>query len=214
MQTIAVISQKGGSGKSTLGMHLAVSAEQAGLRAAILDTDPQSSAHKWFERREAPAPVVHRETDGDMLAKLAARARSGGIDFLLIDTPGKAEGLALAAAELADLILIPTRPTQLDLETLGTVKRIARLAERMDRAVVVLSQCPPASRRTSDGGHSAVTAQGLEISPVRIHQRADFAYAISAGLTAPEHEPNGKASAEAGALFSWVRERLARNLSE
>ena len=116
MKVVAIIGQKGGSGKSTVALHLASCAEKAGISTAILDTDPQGSAHRWFERREAETPQVQREIDADALPKLAKIAASNGIDLLLIDTPGKAETTALAACELSDLVLIPVRPTQFDLD--------------------------------------------------------------------------------------------------
>src|SRR3954470_11765055 len=106
MKVISVIGQKGGSGKSTVTVHLAVCAEQAGLSAAIIDTDPQGSAHKWFERRSASTPGVVREIDADVLPNLITRARANDVDVLLVDTPGKAETMALAACELADLVLV------------------------------------------------------------------------------------------------------------
>src|SRR3954453_16655950 len=130
MKVLSIIGLKGGSSKSTTALHLAVCAEQTGISAAIIDTDPQGSAHKWFERREAETPSVIKETDADALPKLIARAKANGIGLLIVDTAGKAEGSALAAAEVADLVLIPVRPTQFDLETLGTVKRVVRIAER------------------------------------------------------------------------------------
>lgn len=209
MKIVAVIGQKGGPGKSTLAVHLAVSAQAAGLPSAIIDTDPQGSAHRWFERREAEAPQVTRETDGDRLPLLAERAKANGIALLIIDTPGKAEGMALAACERSDLIIVPSRPTQVDLETLATCKRTVRIAERLDRTFVVLTQCPPASRRATETGRAAVQAFGLGLAPVCFHQRADFAYALGAGLTAPEYEPRGKAAEEANALFAWARTVLA-----
>src|SRR4051812_29005656 len=82
---IRIIGQKGGSGKSTVAVHLAVCAEQAGLSAAIIDTDPQGSAHKWFERRSASTPGVVREIDADVLPNLITRARANGVDVLLVD---------------------------------------------------------------------------------------------------------------------------------
>ena len=205
MKIISVIGQKGGAGKSTVALHAAVCAQAAGISCAIIDTDPQGSAHKWSARRADEAPQLHRETDGDLLTTLAGHARANGVGLLLIDTPGKAETTALAACELADLVIVPTRPTQFDLETLGTVKRTARIAERLDRTYVVLSQCPTNSRRAVEAGQAAVAGYGLQLAPVLFYQRADFANAMSEGLTASEHQPDGKAAHEAAALFAWIR---------
>lgn len=208
MKIVAIIGQKGGSGKSTVALHLAASAEREGISTAILDMDPQGSAHRWFERREAPTPEVQREMDADALPKLAKAAAANGIGLLLIDTPGKAETTALAACEMADLILVPVRPTQFDLETLGTVKRTIRIAERADRAWVMLSQVPTNSRKVAIEGEEAIAGYGMPLVPVRFHSRADYAYAMTEGLTAPEYAPDGKASDEAAALYQWLVREL------
>ncbi|MDV2988262.1 UNVERIFIED_CONTAM: ParA family protein [Methylobacteriaceae bacterium AG10] len=206
MKTVAVIGLKGGSSKSTAALHLAVSAEAAGLSVAVIDSDPQGSAHKWFERREAETPSIIREIDGDAFPRLQGIARKNGADLLLIDTAGKAETTALAACEIADLVLVPIRPTQFDLETLGTVKRTVRVAERLSQTWVMLAQVPTGSnaRRMVEEGEAAIRAYGLQLAPVRIATRAAFAYAMSAGLTATEFEPTGKAADEASAVYQWV----------
>lgn len=206
MKVVSVIGMKGGSSKSTASIHLAVCAEQAGLSAAIIDTDHQGSAHKWFERREAETPSVIREPDADALPRLISIAKRNGTDLIIIDTAGKAETVALAASEVADLVLVPIRPTQFDLETLGTVKRTVRLAERLDRTWVVISQMPPSSTRPVIQAVEGIEAYGLQLAPVRIKTRLDFSDAMASGLSATETAPNSKAAEEARDLFQWVRE--------
>ncbi len=143
MKVIAVVGQKGGAGKSTVTLHIAACAQAAGVPTAIIDTDPQGSAHKWFERRQAESWHPGRWMPMRRCQASRKRARANGIGLLLIDTPGKAETMALAACELADLVLVPTRPTQFDLETLGTVKRTARIAERLEQRTFSHAQpCP------------------------------------------------------------------------
>ncbi|KQQ17578.1 hypothetical protein ASF56_22930 [Methylobacterium sp. Leaf122] len=206
MKTIAVIGLKGGSSKSTTALHLAVSAEAAGLSVAVIDSDPQGSAYKWFERREAETPSIIREIDGDAFARLKGIAQKNGTDLLIVDTAGKAETTALAACEVADLVLVPIRPTQFDLETLSTVKRTVRIAERTDKTWVMLAQVPTGSnaRRMIEEGEAAIQAYGLQLAPVRIATRAAFAYAMSQGITATEFEPSGKAADEAEAVYQWI----------
>ena len=208
MKVVSVIGQKGGSSKSTVALNLAVCAEQAGYSVAVIDTDPQGSAHKWFERREAETPSIVREIDPDALPRLIKIAASNKTDLLIVDTPGKAEATALAVSELADLILAPVKPTQFDLETLGAVKRTIRIAEKMDAGWVMLSQVPPSSKKVADEGEAAVQGYGLKLVPHKFMTRADFAYSMSSGLSATEFEPKGKAAEEARALFAWVRGTL------
>ncbi|MGV2417822.1 MAG UNVERIFIED_CONTAM: AAA family ATPase [Paenibacillus polymyxa] len=206
MKVVSIVGMKGGSGKSTVGIHLAVCAEVSGLSSAIIDTDPQGSAYKWFERREAETPSVIREPDPDALPRLTSIAKNNGTDLLIIDTAGKAETVALAACEIADLILVPIRPTQFDLETLGTVKRMARIAEKLDRTWVVISQMPASSTRPVLQAVEGIAAYGLQLSPVRLKTRLDFSDSMASGLTATEQAMSGKAASEANELFKWASE--------
>ncbi len=209
MKVLSVVGQKGGPGKSTVGLHVATCAQAAGIPTAIIDTDPQATAYNWFERREADSPQVTREINADALPVLIRNARANGIGLVIIDTPGKAETVALAACDQADLVLAPVRPTQADLETLGVVKRIARLAERLNRTFVMLNQAPANSPGTIEEGRAGVAAYGLTLAPPLFHLRSDFARPLSLGLTATEHNPGGKAALEALALFDWIRIELS-----
>lgn len=214
MKVISVIGQKGGTGKTTVALHIAACAQAAGIPTAVIDTDPQGSAFKWYERREAEDPQITREMDADALPRLAKAARANGVGLLVIDTPGKAETMALAACELADMIMVPTAPTQFDLETLGTVKRTVRIAERLDRSFVVLNKCPTNTKKPAADAEDAVQAMGLSLVPLRLHQRDDFSAAMKGGQVAQEYDPRNKAAAEAAALFEWIRSQLSLTLAE
>ena len=109
MKTVAMISQKGGSGKTTVAVHLAVCAELAGKRSAIIDLDPQASALEWGNRRQAETPEVVRATP-EQLAGLLKLARANEADIAIIDTAPHSDRAATIAAGLADVILIPCRP--------------------------------------------------------------------------------------------------------
>ena len=117
MKAIAVVSQKGGAGKTTLALHIAVAAELAGLSAAILDMDPQGTAERWGEwRKEEPPAVVAAKTT--TLARRLEQARAAEGDLVVIDTPPLAQAEAREAARAADLILIPCRPSAFDLDAI------------------------------------------------------------------------------------------------
>ena len=136
MRTIAIISQKGGAGKTTLAVHLAVFAEQSGLMTAVIDLDPQATAAKWGDRREETPPEVI-SAQAVRLPQLLTTAREGGADLTIIDTAPNSDSTALAAAKAADLILIPCRPATFDLDAIGTTVDMAKLANIP--AVVVLN---------------------------------------------------------------------------
>ena len=127
MKIIALIAQKGGTGKTTLALALAVAAEQAGLDTLIIDLDPQATACNWSDRRAAESPLVI-DAQPARMAQALEKARSGGIGLAVIDTPARSEQSALAAAKIADLIIIPCRPQIYDLETIANTRELITLA--------------------------------------------------------------------------------------
>src|SRR5271168_5302420 len=115
MKTIAIISQKGGAGKTTLSVHLATAAAAAGHRTAIIDLDPQGTAASWGDRREAAEPEVI-SGQAVRLPAMVATAKENGADLLVLDTAPNADQAASYAAKIADLVLIPCRAAAFDLE--------------------------------------------------------------------------------------------------
>src|SRR3954449_1586397 len=101
MHTVAILSQKGGSGKTTLALHLAVAAERAGQVAAVIDLDPQASAAGWKDSRSLDTPVVV-SIPAARLDQALTTARGAGADLCFIDSAPHAGDVALAAAEKAD----------------------------------------------------------------------------------------------------------------
>lgn len=200
MKIIAVLSQKGGAGKTTLALHLAVAAEQNGRQTAIIDLDPQASAASWGDSRVAETPVVV-SAQASRLAQVLEAARHAGAALAIIDTAPHSESAALAAARAADLILIPCRPAILDLRAIGHTIDLAKLANKP--AVVVLNTVPPRGS-LADEAKQAVGGYGVSIAPVYLVHRAAFQHALTIGLTAQEYEPEGKAAEEATQLYLWT----------
>jgi chromosome partitioning protein len=201
MKTIAILSQKGGTGKTTLALHLAVCAEAAGHTAAVIDLDPQSSAAGWSESRSGEGPTVAIAHAPRLLSILEAAA-SNGASLAILDTAPHSQGDALAAAQAADAILIPCRPGILDLRAIGATVQIAKLAGKP--VAVVLNACPPQGRALADEAEEAVKGYGVPVAPVRLVQRAAFAHSLAGGQTAPEYEPQGKAAEEIQQLYEWA----------
>jgi len=141
MKTVAIVSQKGGSGKTTVAVHLAVCAELAGKSAAIIDLDPQASALEWRSRREAETPEVVTATPGQ-LAALLKSAEENGADLTIIDTAPHSDRVAIAAADRADLIMIPCRPSAFDVAAIGTTLNLMKLTKALDRTVILLNAAP------------------------------------------------------------------------
>jgi len=201
MRTIAILSQKGGTGKTTMALHLAVAAEAAGYTAVVIDLDPQSSAAGWGESRGDEGPTVVL-AHAPRLASILEAAASNGVALAILDTAPHSQADALAAAQVADAILIPCRPGILDLRAIGATVQIAKLAGKP--AAVVLNACPPQGRVLADEAEQAVRGYGVEVSPVRLVQRAAFAHSLAAGQTAQEYEPHGKAAEEIHQLYEWA----------
>jgi chromosome partitioning protein len=200
MRTIAIISQKGGAGKTTLAVHLAACAAERGHRAAIVDLDPQASARKWADKRESPEPEVIGD-HAERLPRLVEAARANGADLLVIDTAPNADRASLVAARHADLIAIPCRPAAFDLEAIEATRDLAALARKP--AWVILSAAPVRSAVVEEA-RRGLEGEGARVAPQVIHQRVAYSHSAIAGLTALEFEPDGKAAAEARALYAWI----------
>lgn len=203
MWTVAVISQKGGAGKTTLSVHLATAAQLAGLAVAVIDLDPQATARRWGDKRGRPPEVV--SDHAVRLPALLDAARSNGADLVLVDTAPNADQAALGAARTADLILIPCRPSAFDLEAVEATLTLAELAKKP--AFVVLNAAAPRSSLTGEA-RAALAARGAQVAPIVVYQRAAFVNGVIDGRTALEIEPNGKAAGEIAGLWRWMRDQL------
>lgn len=200
MRVITLIAQKGGTGKTTLAINLAVAAEAAGLKAVLIDIDPQASAAAWGDLREHERPVI-AAVPASRLGEATATARSHGADISIIDTAPHSEGSALAAARAADLSLVPLRPGILDLRALKATSDICTLAG--SRTAVVLNQVPPRGP-LADQAAAAVRGLGLEAIPHRVGARVAFNHSLTAGLGVIEYEPRGRAAEEIREIHAWI----------
>ena len=200
MKTIAIISQKGGAGKTTLAVHLATAAGLAGHNIAIVDLDPQGTAASWGDRRQAEFPEVV-SGQAARLSVLLDAARANGADELILDTAPNADQTALRAAQAADVVLIPCRAATFDLEAIKATLTLAQLAQKP--SYVVLNAIPPRSgigREAAEG----LIGQGAQVAPAMLSQRAAFAHGVIDGRTAQEFEAGGKAAEEVNALYVWL----------
>lgn len=200
MKIIAIISQKGGAGKTTLAVHLATAAAAAGHTAAVIDLDPQGTAASWSDRRTAGAPEVI-SGQAIRIPALVSAARDNGADFLVLDTAPNADQTASLAARAADVVLIPCRPSAFDLEAIETTLMLVKAA--MKPAYVVLNAVPPRSsisKEATDG----LTGRNVQVAPRLLTHRAAFTHGVIDGRTAQEFEPQGKAAEEVKLLYQWL----------
>ncbi len=205
MQTICLLAQKGGTGKTTLCLHLAVLANELGHDAVVIDIDPQSSASAWRRRRQADWPEVIRGRAKDLASTLNTLEQQGR-ELVLIDTAPHSSDDAAKAVKFSDLVLIASRPAILDLEAIGESVKIVKREKA--HAAVVLNACPPPhfSGETAivREAREALEAYGLPVSPVSISQRAAFSHALIDGHAVTEYERKSKAAAEIRNLWDWI----------
>jgi chromosome partitioning protein len=205
MKTLAIIAQKGGSGKTTLAVHLTVCAARHDLHTALIDLDPQASAFKWNESRDEADKLDAIKTTPPQLAGLLEQAKKGKAAFVVIDTAPHSDSAAAIAAQVADFVLIPCRPARFDLDAIASTVEIARFAKTP--AAVVLNAVPP---RGSIGHEARETLkrQHIPVTDVVTCQRVAYTHAVIDGRSVHEYEPDGKAAAEVDALFHWLRTKL------
>ncbi len=205
MLKVAVIAQKGGVGKTTLTLHLAVEAAKS-ARVAIIDMDPQASAAQWSDTRDARQPTVVACPPARLTTVLHT-VRRDGADIAFIDTAPAVESPALAAVRAADFCLIVSRPGILDLRSIGVNVEIAKLAGKP--VALVINAAPAQGTQAAAAAEEARRNYGVDVCPIVIHQRAIFSHALAESKCAQEVEPAGKAAIEIAALWCWLAERAA-----
>ena len=203
MFTIAIIGQKGGTGKTTVAVGLAAVAAEAGQAVALLDLDPQTNAANWKDRREAENPAVLPTPLGRLRQALDAAAASGA-DLAIIDTPGKSDSTAIAAAKVADVVLVPIAPQIFELETLQSVRERIGMAGNPLAFVVLNEIHPSATRLAEEAKEVAGQVSGLKVCPVHLCSRDVYGSAPAIGKAPNETEPEGKAAEELRQLYKFV----------
>jgi chromosome partitioning protein len=207
MKTIAVISQKGGTGKTTLAVHLAVSAARGGLVSLIMDTDPQATASTWHSwRGENSEPDVIDCGSPALLPKKLAQAAELGAEIAVIDTPPHADIMAREACRAADILLIPCRPRAFDLDAVRTTADLAAASQKP--AWLIFMAGPANAKLVYQEATELVQSFGLRVAPVMLPERAAFHHSVGQGKTAVEIEPDGKGAEDMLALWHWTREQV------
>lgn len=210
MRTIALISQKGGVGKTTLAIHLATAFETAGSQTLLVDLDPQTSAAEWKDARQAERPYV-MAVPPSRLGKTLEAAKEHGAELVVLDTAPHSEGTALDAARAADLILVPCQPSIMDLRAM---RKTADLLNYLKKPTYAVLNEVAAQGTVADEAAKAITAQfGMAVCPLRLGQRVAFNRCLLAGQTAQEYEPGGKAAQEIDSLMRWVSAQIGVSTS-
>lgn len=201
MYTIAIVGQKGGTGKTTLAENLAVAGIKARRVVAVIDLDPQTTAMNWHDRREAESPTVV-SCQVARLRFVLAEARKNGVDLVILDTPGKNAEATIEAAKAADIVLIPIPPTINDVETLPAFRDLLKVAGDKP-ALVVINNAPVQGSRHIEA-QEAAKGYGFMVCPIVLFHRAAFYDAPLPGLGVQEHSPDSKAAHEIKQLYKFT----------
>lgn len=197
---LAVLSQKGGTGKSHTVRSLSVAGILDGRRVAIIDADPQATVVAWGKRRKHNAPHIIALGGLTIASQIEALAGRGA-DLIVIDTPPHAQPIINMAAETAKACLIVTGAFLEELETVATMANIAKTLRRP--SAIVLNRVGRSHALTL--ARTALGTFGLPVCPIAMAQLVTHAYASAEGETANEREPGGKAAQEVTEVYNWLR---------
>jgi chromosome partitioning protein len=205
VHVIAFASRKGGAGKTTLTSHLAVQAVAVGcVPVGIMDADPQGGLSGWWNARSSSEPAFLDTAKG--LKAAVTAARRAGFKAVMIDTPPSLSETIAEVLALADLVVIPVRPSPNDLRAVGGTVELATQAGKP--MVFVINQATARARIT---GEAAIAlSQYGTVAPAMIHHRVDFATSMTDGRTAGELDPETKSAKEIADLWTYLETRLTQ----
>jgi chromosome partitioning protein len=209
MKTLTVLSYKGGAGKTTVSVSLALAARQAGLKVVVADIDPLHSAGEVLGAREESSSLLF-ETAGSKLFILQDACRRNGCDLLIIDTPTSPSDEILRALNISDFCTIVGRPTSLDIA--AVIETVALVGRTRCPGLVVLNQCPPAR----GGVESSLVSQSVErlqhcgvpLAATKLRSRVAYQHAFAHNRAVTEWDPSGEAAADVLRLLAEVSDRM------
>lgn len=205
MQIISFVTQKGGSGKTTLAINCAVVATKKNKKVLIIDMDRQGTAESWYQDRDSENPQLIKIEATELQKAIQATGKQK-FDYVIIDTPGRDEPAQAAAIKASDFCIVPCRPSPADMKaTPPTVETIRRLGKP---AFFVLTQTPPKSFRIREA-ERGLSVLGT-VCPIPIVSRAAYQDAQGAGLGVTEYDASGKAAGEISELWNWIQKKIGK----
>lgn len=204
MKTISILSQKGGSGKTTSTLALAGAAHAQGKTVVVLDIDPQAAATGWYaarKRSELPEGLHVKPLQAVQLEEVLEACRAQDVDIVLIDTPPQSDNPAVQAAQLSDLVLIVTKPSVMDLRAIQNTLRLAKVADV--HPYLLLNSVKAVGTRHVEASET-MQRMGVDVLPVMLGDRVAFMDMLVDGRTPNEYDAGGSAAQESMALYEHV----------
>jgi chromosome partitioning protein len=205
MQIVVLASQKGGAGKTTMTGHLAIAAEQRGAKPVVMiDTDPQGSLSTWWNRRKANTPLLSPLPHLRELPTRLDELRHGNVALVLIDTPPAITSAIREVMRVADLVVMPVRPSPHDLDAIGATIDLAQAA---DVPFVFAVTQAKMNARVTPQTVALLSAHGT-VAPSIIQDRVIYATGMTDGRTAGDIDPKSAAALEVLGLWDFVQGTL------
>jgi chromosome partitioning protein len=201
METLLIVSQKGGCGKSTLAVHLAVCAVNRGRKTVVIDIDPQGNALDWNSSRSEEKQLDMIHAQAGQLKSIIDCARDNGADLIIIDTSPRADAEAAVAMRYADMALVPCQPSRFDLKAMDATVQMLRLYKVPFGVVLSVA----GKGRLVQDTKFRLMARDIPVLDTVIHRLVAYNYALFDGSSVHEFEPGGKAAAEIDALYDELQ---------
>ena len=210
MKTVALLSRKGGAGKTTCAIHMGVLAQASGLKVLFLDLDPQGSLAAWWHNREAETPGLV-QSDARRLPDLIEAAKAEGYDLAVVDTPPAVTFDTARTAALVDLALVPLRPSVLDIYAVASTADVVKASKKP--GLLILNSCLPSPRGSQEAASTlearkALQGAALPLAATSLAQRIDYTRALNGGEAVNEFAPASKAAQEMERLWQEVKRSL------
>lgn len=204
---IGVIGQKGGGGKTTISINIAVRAAERDKAVVIIDVDQQGNSAKWRDRRKSENVAVVA-THPNRIKQTIDTAQKHGAEFIAIDSPGHNDSAVIETVRAPDIVLLPVEAQMFHFDTLPAMRNLIRIGGGKPTWVVINKLHPAASVQAEKLKELLIDTYSIPVCPVHLSQYAVYATSSDVGLTTLEQEPESKAAEEIRNLYKFICQQL------